>query len=207
MTSPVEVFDQEIKSATGSWSPVVASDDQSLASSNISSGFIDLARKKFRKHRNHHYTFNVEVNGNDVQGFVVEKTRLIRHRFKVYVDSDDDGIFSKSDKLIGKTKLRRKHSTGDAGDLLDGQNDGRLVADFISERSEPLSRRGKGPSKSDEPIPMPIDELDGTDSPKPIVLPCGFICKSMLEERMTFFSDSAGDRSIAELSVDFQHIV
>ena len=201
------MFDREIQSKTGTWSPVVASDDQTLTSSNVTSGFIDLARTKSRNERNHHYTFDVEVNGNDMHGFVVEKTRLIRHRFKVYVDSDDDGLFSKSDTLIGKTKLRRKHSKGGAGGLLNGQNDGRLVADFISERSEPISRRGKATSKSDEPIPVPLDELDGTDSPNPIVLPCGFICESMLEERLIFFSDSAGDRSIAELAVDFQNIV
>ena len=184
MTSPLELWDHDVATTTGTWSPVVS---------------IPEIKRDF------HYVFNAEIDGRDINGFIVEKTKNRRHRFKVYHDTDADGAFTKSDKLIGKSKLRRKHSKGDAGELLDGVVDGHLEVDYIYQRYTASYRLARESEEFSEPVPLEEDyyiELP----PPPIIHPCGYICESMLEERMVFSADSRGNRQIVDIVVDIQNL-
>ena len=184
MTSPLELWDHDVATTTGTWSPVVS---------------IPEIKRDF------HYVFNAEIDGRDINGFIVEKTKNRRHRFMVYHDTDADRTFTKSDKLIGKSKLRRKHSKGDAGELLDGVVDGHLEIDYIYQRYTASYRLARESEEFSEPVPLEEDyyiELP----PPPIIHPCGYICESMLEERMVFSTDSRGNRQIVVIVVDIQNL-
>ena len=159
--SDLYCYESSIFSATGTWSPVVA---------------IPEIPREF------HYVFNAELDSQEINGFIVEKTKKKRHKFKVYLDTDNDGAFTKSDQLIGKTKLSKKHSRGDAGGLLDGL-DGQLEVDYIVNHdfSPP-----EGWQEGDEPYP----------APQPI---CQFVPQ---EESMVFTTSSRKRSYVADFLVD-----
>ena len=133
--------------ATGTWS------------SNITAGFIDLARRRSKKitkddlnarnQRKHHYTFEVDDNGLDINGFVLhtDKHEGKRQKFRVYLDSNENGRFDKNDQLIGRTGIREKHAAKGVGNLLDEDEIGLLEVKFkipnsnASMRSDPKSAR------------------------------------------------------------------
>ena len=58
-----------------------------------------------KKQRKHHYAFDVDDNGLDINGFILhtDKHEGKRHKFRVYLDSNENGRFDKNDPLIGRT--------------------------------------------------------------------------------------------------------
>ena len=110
--------------------------------SNINAGFIDLARRRSKKttkddsnarnQRKHQYTFEVDDNGLDINGFVLhtDKHEGKRQKFRVYLDSNENGLFDKNDQLIGRTGLRNKHAAKGVGNLLDEDEVGLLEVKF-----------------------------------------------------------------------------
>ena len=135
--SDLYCYESSIFSTTGTWSPVVT---------------IPEIPREF------HYVFNAELDGQEINGFIVEKTKKKRHKFKVYLDTDNDGAFTKSDQLIGKTKLTKKRSRGDAGGLLDGL-DGQLEVDFIVNHDLSLPEECHDIDNLWPPPPRPICQL------------------------------------------------
>ena len=155
-------YDSSIFSTTGTWSPVVT---------------IPEIPREF------HYVFNAELDGQEINGFIVEKIKKKRHKFKVYLDTDNDGAFTKSDQLIGKTKLTKKHSRGDAGQLLDGL-DGQLEVDFIVNHDLSFPEECHNIDYSCPPPPQPI---------------CQFTPQ---EESMVFITSSRKRSHVADFVVD-----
>ena len=110
--------------------------------SNMTSGFIDLARRRSKEitkddlvagdQRKYQYTFNVDDNGLDINGFIrqTDKHKGKRQKFRVYLDSNDNNRFDKKDLLIGRTGLKQKHASKGVGNLLDGDVIGQLELKF-----------------------------------------------------------------------------
>lgn len=95
-----------------------------------------------KQERNHHYKFDVDDNGLDINGFIVHhrKHQGKRHKFRVFLDSNENGRFDKADRLIGRTGLKQKHAAKGVGNLLDEGETAELVVDFKrppSKRSDP----------------------------------------------------------------------
>ena len=82
--------------------------------------------------RNHHYTFDVDDNGLDINGFILhtDKHKGKRHKFRVYLDSNKNGRFDKNDPLIGRTGLKHKHAAKGVGNLLDEDEIGQVEVKF-----------------------------------------------------------------------------
>ena len=73
------------------------------------------------KQREHHYTFDVDDNSLDINGFVVHtaKHKGKKHKFRVYLDSNENGRFDKNDELIARSGLKQKYASKGVGNLLD----------------------------------------------------------------------------------------
>jgi len=73
--------------------------------------------KSNRKHRNHHYTFDVNHNGVDINGFIVhhDKHGGKKEKKRVYLDSNENGRFDKNDVLIGSTGINERVTRKGAG--------------------------------------------------------------------------------------------
>ena len=69
------------------------------------------------KQRNHHYWFDVNDNGVDINGFILHhnKHEDKRHKFRVYLDSNENGRFDKDDLFFGRTGIKAKHSKKGVG--------------------------------------------------------------------------------------------
>ena len=95
-----------------------------------------------KKQRNHHYTFDVDDNGLDINGFILhtDKQKGKRHKFRVYLDSNENGRFDKNDLLIGRTGLKQKHAAKGVGNLLDGDEIGQLELKFKKLKSNASMR-------------------------------------------------------------------
>ena len=80
------------------------------------------------KQRNHQYTFDVDDNGLDINGFILQtdKHKGKRQKFRVYLDSNENGRFDKSDPFIGLSGLKQKHAAKGVGNLLDEGEIGQL---------------------------------------------------------------------------------
>ena len=80
------------------------------------------------KQRNHHYKFDIDDNGVDINGFILhtDKHKGKRHKFRVYIDSNEDGRFDKDDLLIGRTGIKAKHSKKGVGNLIDINETGKV---------------------------------------------------------------------------------
>ena len=91
-----------------------------------------LSQSTRRKQRKHHYTFDVDDNGLDINGFVLQtdKHEGKRQKFRVYLDSNENGRFDKNDQLIGRTGIRSKHSSKGVGNLLGDDEIGLLEIKF-----------------------------------------------------------------------------
>ena len=85
-----------------------------------------------RKERKHHYTFDVDHKGLDINGFILHtnKHKGKRHKFRVYLDSNENGRFDKKDQLIGRTGLKHKHAAKGVGNLLDEDEIGQVEVKF-----------------------------------------------------------------------------
>ena len=73
--------------------------------------------KSNRKHRNHHYTFDVNHNGIDINGFIVhhDKHGGKKEKKRVYLDSNENGRFDKDDLFLGSTGINEKVTRKGAG--------------------------------------------------------------------------------------------
>ena len=112
-----------------------------------------LRSKEPKPQRKHHYTFDVDDNGLDINGFILhtDKHKGKRHKFRVYLDSNENGRFDKNDPLIGRTGLKHKHAAKGVGNLLDDDDIGRLEVTFKKPKSNASMRSletfdtGRGP--------------------------------------------------------------
>ena len=126
--------------ATGSWVRTMLS----LRSSPTTSS-LRRRRPKRQRNRNHHYTFDVDDNGLDINGFIIQRYRKIhrRYKFRVYLDSNENGRFDKKDQLIGRTGLPQKHAAKGVGNLLDEGEIGQLEVKFKTTNSGVVIMRSK----------------------------------------------------------------
>jgi len=94
------------------------------------------------KQREHHYTFDVDDNGLDINGFVVHtaKHKGKKHKFRVYLDSNENERFDKKDELVGRSGLKQKHATKGLGNLLDEDEIGQLKVKFKKLKSNASMR-------------------------------------------------------------------
>lgn len=94
------------------------------------------------KQRNHHYIFDIDDNDLDINGFIVhsDKVKGKRHKFRVFLDSNESGCFDKNDVLIGKTGLKQKHAVKGVGNLLDEDELGQLEVKFKKTKSNASMR-------------------------------------------------------------------
>ena len=97
---------------------------------------------KSKPQRNHHYTFDVDDNGLHINGFILhtDKHKGERHKFRVYLDSNENGRFDKSDPLIGMSGLKQKHAAKGVGNLLDEGEIGQLEVTFKKAESNASMR-------------------------------------------------------------------
>lgn len=114
----------------------------------IAKGTWTLSRdesKPNRKHRNHHYTFNVDHKGFDLNGFFVhtDKHKGKRDKFRVYLDTNENNRFDKRDLLIGRSGLKAKHSKDSVGEILEQGELGGVKLKLRELRPGP-SKRGLG---------------------------------------------------------------
>ena len=93
-------------------------------------------------HHHYHYTFDVDDNGLDINGFILHhnKHEGKRHKFRVYLDSNENGRFDKNDQLIGRTGLKQKHAAQGVGNLLDEDELGQLEVTFKKPKSNASMR-------------------------------------------------------------------
>ena len=82
--------------------------------------------------RNHHYIFDVDDNGLNINGFILhtDKHKGKRQKFRVYLDSNKNGRFDKQDQLIGRTGLHQLHAAKGVGNVLDEDELGQLEVKF-----------------------------------------------------------------------------
>ena len=96
----------------------------------------------FTPHHHYHYTFDVDDNGLDINGFILhtDKHKGKRQKFRVYLDSNENGRFDKNDQLIGRTGLKQKHAAKGVGNLLDEDEMGQLGVTFKKPKSNASMR-------------------------------------------------------------------
>jgi len=132
--------------------------------------------------RIHHYTFDVDDNGLDINGFILhtDKHKGKRHKFRVYLDSNKNGRFDKNDPLIGRTGLKHKHAAKGVGNLLDDDEIGQVEVTFKKSKSNASMRSletfdtGRGPLYQlggflvDQPIQLLFSTPEGEAVGAPI---------------------------------------
>ena len=110
------------------------------------------SRSSKSKQRNHHYTFDINDNDLDKNGFIIysDKGQGKRRKFRVYLDSNENGSFDKNDQLIGRTGLKHKHAAKGVGNLLDEDELGQLEVKFKRYKSNASMRSYK--NAGNEPV-------------------------------------------------------
>ena len=95
-----------------------------------------------KQERKYHYKFDVDHNGLDINGFILQtdKHKGKRHKFRVYLDSNENGRFDKKDELIGRSGLKQKHAAKGVGSLLDEGELGQLEVIFKKTKSNASMR-------------------------------------------------------------------
>lgn len=90
-----------------------------------------------KKERKYHYGFDVDDNGQVINGFILhtDKYKGKRHKFRVYLDSNENNRFDKSDSLIGRSGLKAKHSKSGVGGILDEDEIGQVKVKFKRNRA------------------------------------------------------------------------
>ena len=85
-----------------------------------------------RSQLRHHHVFDVDHKGVDFSGFIIHDANKHDdgHRFKVFLDSNNDGGFDKEDELIGKSSLRNMHSRKGVANLLAAGEIGHIEVEF-----------------------------------------------------------------------------
>ena len=87
---------------------------------------------KSKAQRKHHYTFDIDDNGLDINGFILhhDKHEGKRQKFRVYLDSNVNGRFDKNDFFFGRKGLKIKHSKKGIGAVLGEDDIGQLEVKF-----------------------------------------------------------------------------
>ena len=95
-----------------------------------------------KKERNHHYTFDVDDNGLDINGFILQtdKHKGKRQKFRVYLDSNENNRFDKNDVLLGRIGLKTRHSKNGVGGILDEDELGQIEVKFKKPKSNASMR-------------------------------------------------------------------
>ena len=119
-------------------------------------------RPKRQRNRNHHYTFDVDDNGLDINGFIIQRYSKFhrRYKFRVYLDNNENGLFDRGDELIGMTGLKDKHSKKGIGNLLEDGELGRLEVKFKKDKSNASmteAMNSMAPAEPAESMDEPID--------------------------------------------------
>ena len=124
-----------------------------------------LQRSSSKKQRNHHYAFDVGDNGLDINGFIIHKKKKghKRHKFKVFLDTNENGSFDRKDELIGKTSLTRKLTKKGIGNLLNDDELGQLEIKFKKDNSNALMR-GVGQDDSERNPHISLQSFSFFDS-------------------------------------------
>ena len=140
-------------------------------SSNLISGLIGLARKRskesrkddllFKRARLHHYVFDVDHNGLDLNGFVLhaDKRKAKREKFRVYLDSNENAKFDRNDLFFGTTALKDANSQDGVGGILGETEVGQLKVRFKKIKS----KASLGSADAEEPDVI-IKRLSFSDS-------------------------------------------
>ena len=117
-----------------------------------------------KQERKYHYKFDVDHNGLDINGFILhhDKHKGKRHKFRVYLDSNENGRFDKKDELIGRSALKQKHAAKGVGNLLDEGELGQLEVTFKKPKSNASMRIGDEnyPTIRDTPLNQVKIEID-----------------------------------------------
>ena len=102
--------------------------------------------KEPKPQRKHHYTFDVDDNGLDINGFILhaDKHKGKRHKFRVYLDSNENNRFDKNDLLLGRIGLKNRHSKNGVGGILDEDELGQLEIKFKKPKSNVSMRETGG---------------------------------------------------------------
>ena len=95
-----------------------------------------------KKQRNYHYTFDVDDNGLDINGFILhtDKHQGKRHKLRVYLDSNENNRFDKNDLLLGRIGLKTRHSKNGVGGILDEDELGQIEVKFKKPKSNASMR-------------------------------------------------------------------
>lgn len=118
--------------------------------------------KEPKPQRKHHYKFDVDDNGLDINGFILhtDKHKGKRHKFRVYLDSNENNRFDKDDQLIGRTGLKQKHAAKGVGNLLDEDELGQLEVTFKKPKSNPSMRSFNADDMERGPLYQSGDNVD-----------------------------------------------
>ena len=110
-------------------------------SSRSSEAFSSRSTKT--KQRNHHYTFDIDHNGLDINGFVLHtnKNEGKRHKLRLYLDSNENGRFDKNDLLIGRTGISNKLAAKSVGNLIKEDEVGQVEVKFKRFKSNASMKR------------------------------------------------------------------
>ena len=140
-------------SAIGNWVLKGALKADCFVTDNGLKGCPSSRSPELKLQRNYHYTFDVDDNGLDINGFILQtdKHKGKKQKFRVYLDSNENGLFDKRDPLIGMSALKKKHAAKGVGNLLDEDEIGQLEVTFKKPKSNASMRSletfdtGRGP--------------------------------------------------------------
>ena len=126
--------------ANGTWTPYVI-DIPSYQPPTVEPSFRKPEGSRANQ-RNYNYTFDVDDNGLDINGFILQtdKHKGKKQKFRVYLDSNENGRFDKRDPLIGMSGLKKKHAAKGVGNLLDEGEVGQLQVTFKKAESNASMR-------------------------------------------------------------------
>lgn len=138
-----------MRSASGTWITILPPAPLPPESPPPVSGELRLSKSRSpepKKERKYHYSFNIEDKGVDVSGFIVHtaKKNQVRHKFRVHLDSNDNGRFDKNDSFYGHTGLKTKHSKKGVGQILDDNEIGELKIKFKTLESNASMKTAEG---------------------------------------------------------------
>lgn len=84
----------------------------------ISIGTWASVRKRDLPSKGRKFKYTWEFS-DGTSGFIVQKRRKNRKQFRMYLDTNDDGILNRSDRLVVGGKLSKGHRKSKPVDLID----------------------------------------------------------------------------------------
>ena len=80
-----------------------------------------LKSRRKRGERKHHFTWDLD----DGRPGFVRHTK--KDRLKIYVDVDGDGLFTASDKLVGRARIKKPYRSLGRGEILEAETFGAIT--------------------------------------------------------------------------------